>query len=78
MLKSELGPAVDASDLSQRERNNRKMQQTRYQKDFKEAMQVFQDVSDRATFRSVLECRMRHLSKTHVRCIAWKPCNLVV
>jgi hypothetical protein len=44
MLKSELGPSVEASDLSAKERSDRKMQQTRYQKDFKDAMAAFQDV----------------------------------
>lgn len=56
MLKAELAPAVDAPELAQRERNARKMQQARYQKDFKDAMQAFQDVRGRGRGREGGAC----------------------
>lgn len=44
LLKGELASAVESAD-NQRERNSRKMQQSRYQKDFRDAMEAFQSVS---------------------------------
>ena len=48
LLKAELAPAVEAADLSARERTSRKQQLARFQRDFGDAMQGFQDVAGAA------------------------------
>jgi syntaxin 7 len=48
LLKSELAQAVDAPEINQRERGARKQQLARFQKDFQEAMQSFQDTATAA------------------------------
>jgi syntaxin 7 len=48
LLKSDLAQAVDAPEINQRERGARKQQLARFQKDFQEAMQSFQDTATAA------------------------------
>jgi syntaxin 7 len=51
-LKAELAPAAEAADLSARERAARKQQLARFQRDFADAMQGFQDVAGAAAAAS--------------------------
>ena len=43
-LKGELAVEGERADLSQKEKNARRLQMQRYTKDFKDAMQIFQEV----------------------------------
>lgn len=45
VIKRDLTPAVEAPDLTAKEHSDRKMQQGRYMKDYKEVVQIYTEVS---------------------------------
>ncbi len=45
MLKRDLTPSVDSPDLSSKERSDRKMQQNRYMKDYKDIVTLYTEVA---------------------------------
>ena len=49
-LKGELATEAERADLSQKEKSSRRLQTQRYTKDYKDAMQVFQEVRKLAAF----------------------------